>query len=407
MPQFRYVAVNAAGETQRGTVDAASEAAVIDWLQRQGSVPLRAEPAGGRAFLADLFSLEFGRGGALTWHEMIDVTRELSIMLGAGQDLDRALRILAETAVNARVRAVMEKLRNTVRDGGSLAAALAQHPRSFSPLYVGLVRAGEAGGTLGPTLDRLAALLERQRSLAATVRSALVYPALLLVAAIGSIVLMLTQVLPQFVPLFAQNGVALPRSTQLLVGAGAFVTDYGVVALILVLLLVLAARVALRRQGVRRVVDRLVLRLPIAGSLSRDILAARFTRIIGTLLANGVPLIPALDIVRGVLGNLAAIEAVDRATVGAKGGAGLAASLAETGIFPERTVHLLRLGEENARLAEVALRAAEIHEEKTRLGVQQLVSLLGPTITILMGAAIAAIVASLLSAMLSLNSLAG
>src|SRR5205823_10587038 len=148
-------------------------------------------------------------------------------MLAAGQDLDRALRFVVENTRNARARGILGNVRDKVRSGSSLAAALAAEPRSFSKLYVGLVRAGEAGGTLSATLDRLASLLERERSLTANLRSALIYPALLVVAAIGSIVLLLEYVLPQFTPIFEQAGAQLPASTRILMalatalGAGA------------------------------------------------------------------------------------------------------------------------------------------------------------------------------------------
>ncbi len=405
MPEFRYLAIGAGGQMQRGVMDAPSEAAVVERLRRQGSLALRADPAKG-GFLADLLHLEFGRGQALRWQETTDLTRELAIMLEAGQDLDRALRFLVETSTRQRVRVVMEQIRATVRDGGSFAAALTQHPRSFSRLYIGLVRAGEAGGTLGPTLDRLASLLENQRRLSATVTSALIYPALLVVAAVGSITLMLTQVLPQFVPLFAENGASLPASTRFLIGAGAFLSDYGLLLLAAIAAMLLAARVALRRPAWRLRADGWVLRVPVLGGLLREVLAARFARTTGTLLLNGVGLIAALGIVREVLGNLAAVQALDRAIVSAKGGAGLSGPLGQAAIFPARLIHLLRLGEENAQLGAMALRAAEIHEDRTRIGVQRLMALLVPAITILMGAAIAAIVASLMLAMLSLNDLA-
>ncbi len=403
MAEFRYVAIDAAGQTQRGVMDAATEAEVVARLQRQGSIPMRAEPAGGA--LAGLLHQQVGRRG-MGRQDVTDLTRELAVMLAAGQDLDRSLRFLAETAPNRRVLATVEALRRTVRDGGSLAAALAEHPGSFPRLYIGLVRAGEAGGTLAPTLERLALLLERERSLASTVKSAMIYPALLLLVAVGSIGLLLTQVLPQFVPLFEQNGAVLPRPTQLLILAGDLVSSYGLYALLLMAALGLVARQALRQPGPRLAADRLLLRLPVLGGLAREVIAARFTRTLGTLLINGVPLIAALGIVQEAVGNRAGVAAIERATLSAKGGAGLSRPLDESGIFPVRTIHLLRLGEETAQLGAMALRAAEIHEEKTRLGVQRLVALLVPAITIVMGLAIAGIVSSLLLAMLGLNDLA-
>jgi general secretion pathway protein F len=293
-----------------------------------------------------------------------------------------------------------------VRDGAPLAAALQSEPRSFPRLTIGLIRAGEAGGDLANTLERLAGLLERQRSLAAAVQSAMIYPALLLVAAIGSIVLLLTQVLPQFVPLFAENGVALPASTAFLLGAGNVVSTYGLYALVALVLLGLAARQALQYPGPRLAADGFLLRLPLVGGLNREILGARFARTLGMLLVNGVPLLGALAIAQEVLGNKAAQSAVQVASDSAKTGQGMAVALGRSGIFPSRLVHLLRLGETTAQLGPLALRAADIHEERTRIALQRLVALLVPAITVLMGAAVAGIVSSLLLAMLSLNDIA-
>ncbi len=405
MPSFRTTAITPAGDTLRAVVDAADEAAAIEILRRQGNIPVRAD-AVASGFLAGLLTMELGGGGKLRRQEVANFTRELSIMLGAGQDLDRSLRFLVETAPTQRVRTVTDSLRAAVRDGTSFAVALSRQPKSFPKLYIGLVRAGEAGGALTQTLDRLALLLERERSLNATVTSAMIYPALLVVASIGAIVLLLTQVLPQFVPLFEQNGASLPRPTQILIDTGNIVSGYGLYMLAGVAVLVLAIRQALTRPGARLVWDRLLLRLPVVGRLAKEALAARFSRTLGTLLINGMPLIAALDTVRDAIGNLAAVGAVEAATQSAKGGAGLSQPLGESGLFPVRTIYLLRLGEETAQLGPMALRAAEIHEENTRLGVQRLLALLVPAITILIGAAIAGIVASLLLAMLSLNDLA-
>ena len=220
-------------------------------------------------------------------------------------------------------------------------------------------------------------------------------------------VLLLTQVLPQFVPMFEQSGAQLPPSTQFLIDAGAAVSSYGLHGLMLMAATVLVVRAILRRQAPRLLADRVKLRLPAIGALLREVLAARFTRVLGTLLINGVPLIVALGVVRDALGNEAAVSALDQAATSARGGGGLSGPLSAARIFPPRTIHLLRLGEENAQLGAMALRAADIHEERTRLATQRMVALLVPAITILMGAAVGGIVASLMTAMLSLNDLAG
>src|SRR5947208_9530355 len=220
MPSFRWSAVTPGGEVMHGITEAADRASVVERLQRQGQVVLRAEPADGRWRLGDLLQIELGGRRGLDRTTLGEVTRELAIMLGAGQDLDRALRFVVENVGNARARAILAEVRDKVRSGSSLAAALAAEPRSFSRLYVGLVRAGEAGGTLPSTLDRLAGLLERERSLKSGMRAALIYPAVLVIAAVGSIVLLLDYVLPQFAPIFEQAGAQLPASTRALIVLG-------------------------------------------------------------------------------------------------------------------------------------------------------------------------------------------
>jgi general secretion pathway protein F len=406
MPSFRWSAVNAGGDVVSGVMEAPDRVAVVDRLQRQGQIVLRADPAEGRRGWADLLQIELGRSRGLDKTALSEVTRELAIMLAAGQDLDRALRFVVENTRNARARTILGTVRDKVRSGSSLAAALAAEPRSFSRLYVGLVRAGEAGGTLSATLDRLATLLERERSLSANLRSAMIYPALLIVAAIGSIMLLLDYVLPQFAPIFEQAGAELPAATRALMTLGAMAGAATPWLLIVILAGGLVARQLLARPDYRLRVDRFLLHLPIVGELLRETLAARLTRTLGSLLQNGVPLISALGIAKDALGNLAAAAAVEAAALGAKGGAGLARPLAAAGLFPARTIHLLQLGEEAAQLSSMALKAADIHDEQARLMMQRLVALAVPMITIAMGLAVAGIVSALLTAMLSLNDLA-
>src|SRR6201988_3909617 len=223
MPLFRWSAVDGGGDVVSGVMEAPDRAIVVERLQRQGQIVLRADPADGRRGLGDLLQIELGGARGLDKAALAEVTRELAIMLAAGQDLDRALRFVVENIRSARARVILGGVSDKVRSGSSLAAALAAEPRSFSKLYVGVVRAGEAGGTLPTTLDRLATLLERERSLSANLRSALIYPALLIVAAIGSIILLLDYVLPQFAPIFEQAGAEVPTATRVLMTTGTVV----------------------------------------------------------------------------------------------------------------------------------------------------------------------------------------
>src|SRR5271155_1271894 len=275
MPSFRWSAINGGGEVVGGVMEAPERAVVVERLQRQGQIVLRADLADRRRGLGDLLQIELFRARGLDKAALGEVTRELAIMLAAGQDLDRALRFVVDNTRSARARTILGNVRDKVRGGTSLAAALAGEPRSFSKLYVGLVRAGAAGGTLPATLDRLATLLERERSLSANLRSAMIYPALLVVAAIGSIILLLDYVLPQITPIFEQSGAQLPAATRVLMTLGAVVgaaTPWLAAATVIAVVVV---RHLLTLPAYRIRFDRLLLRLPVAGTLIRETLAAR------------------------------------------------------------------------------------------------------------------------------------
>lgn len=407
MPSFEWSALSPNGEISHGVVEAATRAAVVDRLQLQGQIVLRAEPAGSNSRFAGLLHLEIGAARNLDRNTVAEFTREVAIMLAAGQDIDRALRFVVDNVGNARARTLLGDVRDRVRSGSSLADAVAAYPQSFSRLYIGLVRAGEAGGTLPATLERLADMLERERKLSASIRASMLYPVILVVAAIASIFLLLDYVLPQFAPIFEQAGAQLPVAAQVLVVLGGIAGAGAPWALIVIAVVVLTARRALAYPALRLRVDRWLLRLPIIGALLREALAARLTRTLGTLLQNGVPLISALALAKDALGNLAAQEAVEAASLEAKAGRGLARPLREAGVFPVRTSHLVQLGEEAAQLAGLSLKAADIHEERVRLSVQRLVALAVPIITITMGLAVAGIVGTLITTMLSLNDLVG
>lgn len=406
MPKFRYMAIDGAGKSVRGVVDAASATAVADRLHGEGKFLLNADEVGKDGGIFHFLHADFAFERGLSKAAIAHFTRELSIMLGAGQDIDHALRFLVQSSEDKRVRRILDTLRNQVRGGKSLASALAEHPRVFSRLYISLVQAGEASGKLADSLARLADLLERESRLAANIQSALTYPILLVMAAVGTITLLLTYVLPQFTPIFQQAGAKLPTPTRILIGAGEIVRTDGEWILIGLLCIFLIGYRSMREPGVRLAVEQFMLKVPIVGRLVCRAQAARLTRTLGTLLRNGVGLVGALAISRGVLGNLTAEKIVDAAATQVKAGGRLSLALSAGDFFPAQTIHLLQLGEETGRLGEMALRAADIHEDQVHQSVQQIVSLLVPVITIVMGAVVAGIVGSLLLAMLSLNDLA-
>jgi general secretion pathway protein F len=406
MPKFRYVAIDATGKRRSGLLEADTKAAVADQLHAQSCLLLRADAFDSEPWLQALLHSDVGFRRRLTRNAVAQFTRELSVMLQAGQHIDRALRFLTETAEQKRLSRLLQQLRDQVRGGKSLAAALAEHPVVFSRLYVSLVRAGEASGKLADALAHLADLLEREQKLIANVQSALTYPLLLAIASLGTIVLLLTYVLPSFTPTFAQAGADLPAATRLLIATGDIVRDDGAWILLAFLALAVAGSFALRQPDLRIACERMLLRVPVAGTLVRRVQAARLTRIVGSLLRSGVGLVSALAIARDALSHLMARRILDGAIGRVKSGERVSLALSEQRFFPSQTIHLLQIGEETGKLADMALRAATIHDEQVQHSVQRLISLLVPIVTIVMGLIVAGIVGSLITAMLSLNELA-
>ena len=405
MPSFRWSAINGGGDTVNGVMEAPDRGAVVERLQRQGHLVLRADPADRRRGLRELLQVEFGGARGLDKAALSEVTRELAIMLRQGRtstapcglswiipahpcpwhprkhSRQGAWRQLAGRGACRRAAKLLQAVCRSCsrRRGGRY---LAGYPRPSR--HLARTRAQpQRQPPIGPDLSGLAGSRSGRLDRA-----------------------LLDYVLPQFTPIFEQAGAELPASTRVLMALGAVVGAGAPWLLVGVLAAALIARQLLARPANRLKFDRLLLRLPIAGSLLRETLAARLTRTLGSLLQNGVPLIPALGIAQDALGNSAASAAVEAAAIGAKGGAGFARPLAATGLFPDRTIHLLQLGEEAAQLSSMALKAADIHDEQARLMMQRLVALAVPLITITMGLAVAGIVSALLTAMLSLNDLA-
>ena len=400
MTRFLYKAVSPEGEVLEGEIEAASRQAVVDRLHAQGHVPIRAEESAGAAPVRLRFPTRF-RSRRVTLKDVVLLTRELATLLQAGLPLDRALTILAGLSRPGAVRTLLEDVREKVLGGATLADALEGHSRVFPNFYCGMVRAGEAGGTLENVLERLAESLERAQALRETVKSALTYPALVVILAVVSLIVLMTAVIPEFRPLFEDAGAALPQSTRIVIGASDFVGAYWWALVLGLLGLVLAVRQHNRDPAGRLRWDRMMCRAPIVGGLVMKIEAARFSRTLGTLLANGVSVLNALTMTTETLGNRAIAAAVVRAQGRLAKGEGLAGPLTESGAFPYLALQLIQVGEETGQLEAMLLRIADIYDEEVRRAIQRMLALLVPLVTIVLGILIAGIIGSMLAAILS------
>ena len=407
MPVFQYKAVTPAGEVLEGAMDAASRAGVIERLRDMGYTPIRAAEAGvaespaavRRGAAAPLF----GRG--ISQDEVAVVTREIATLLAAGLPLDRSLEIMVGLAENAKVGEILRAVRNEVRGGAALSKALEGQGGVFSRFYVNMVRAGEAGGALADVLARLAEHMERAKELRESVKSALIYPTILLLVALFSVVILLAVVVPQFEPIFEQSGKALPWVTEMVLGAGAFMRGYWWAIVLGGVAVTWLVAKRLESPEAKLAWDRRVLGVPVVGDLAAKVETARLARTLGTLLRNGVSLVNALSIARETMGNT--FMAAGLAEVGRelKTGRGFAKPMMETRRFPVFAVHMIQVGEETGRLDRMLLDVADVYDKEVARAVKRSLALLEPAMILFLTFVVGAVILSILAAMLSIYDL--
>ncbi len=404
MTRFRYRAVAQGGELTTGFIEAAGRPEALERLRRMGLLPVEAEPGEGNA--VPWYRREIGRRSGPNAQGVATLVEELAVLLDAGLPLDRALAILEAEAEHKALRPVLEDVLERVRSGTPLADAMRPHPKVFGPMAIALVEAGQAAGNLREALARLAEMMLRAEQLREQIRSALIYPVLLVLAAGGSVLILLGVVVPQFESFFEGSRVSLPLATVIVMGASRGLRDHGMIAALALGLGGFALHRAASTPTGRRMRDRMLLRLPLLGSLLARVETARFARTLGTLLESGVALTAALTIATRTFQNQVIVEAMAEVGEALKQGRGLSRPLEATGLLPPIAITFVRTGEEAGRLGEMLVRLAEALDREVRKSTQRLMALLVPIITIVLGVIVALIVGAILSAMLSLNELA-
>ena len=404
MPLYRYKAVTPTGEMQEGDLECAAQAAAVERLQSMGLIAILVEETATRT-AAKTGLGTFGKS-SVSQEDVAVFTQEIATLLKAGLPLDRCLEILIGLSANEPVRQLMNQMREEVRGGASLSKAMEAYPQVFNRFYINMIRAGEAGGALEVVLQRLNEFMERSRDLRDTVKSALIYPAILVGVAVLSVVVLLMWVVPQFSQMFEESGKALPLPTQIVIASGDFFRDYWWA----MAAAVFAAYSWFTRQmqvpASRYRWDKRLLGLPLVGDLVGKLEVARFSRTLGTLLGNGVTLLTALSIVKETLNNTVMSEGLGAVATQLKEGKGLGKPLMETGLFPKLAVHLVQVGEETGKLQEMLIRVADIYDREVHTTVKRMLSLMEPILILGLGLVIGGIIMSILVAILSVNDLA-
>jgi general secretion pathway protein F len=404
MTLFSYQVVNMAGEIEEGECEAFDEANCIQQLQNDGYIPIRVTSSKSQTFLG--LNLN-ARRNKLSTKNIVLFTAELAMLLESGLPLDRSLVVLMDLASNDEaLRKVIERVLEKVKGGVSLADALEQQSGVFSKFYLNMIRAGEAGGNLDQVLNHMAVYLESSQELKETVSTALIYPAILLVMSLASLFIMLTFVVPQFSEMFASAGKALPISTQIVVGLAAWLQSYWWIVIGGVFSIVSYFKIQLGNSETKKIWDGHWLKLPLIGEMILNKEIANITRTLGTLLGNGVSILPAFSIVCETVDNLVVASALHDTQEQLKQGKTLFDALEQKSIFPKMAMQMIKMGEETGHLEVMLLRIATIYDKQLRVSIARMLALLEPTLIITLGIMIAGIIVSILLAILSVNDLA-
>jgi len=399
MPKFSYLALDAAGSEKSGLLDAPDVRQVAALLRSQGLFPTSVNPATAGVKQTDrshpVSSVLFFH--SVRTKELAAFTRQLGTLLKAGMPLLRGIEVLARQEPNPRFRLVIEAIAGSIKSGGMLSEGMAAHPRVFDRLYLNMIKAGEAGGVLDIVLDRLARFQEKSLQLRGKLTTAMVYPVIVLAVAVTILAGLLVFVVPKFQQIFADllKGAPLPPLTQAVLTVSDLVRHNVLTVLGLTIAVGLAFRFFRRTPRGGRLVDTLVVKLPLFGDLILKAVIARFSRTLGTLLSSGVPILSALLITRDTCGNARVAGAISEVHDRVKEGAPVARPLEATGVFPPMVTSMIEVGEHSGQLPEMLNKVADIYEDEVDNAVAGLSALIEPILILFLAVVVGTIVIAL------------
>jgi general secretion pathway protein F len=398
---FHYRAVGVDGKLRTGIITADTTGLVARELRRQGLTPVYVGSEEKKSFAFDLPSF-----GGSRRRDVLFFTQELSTLLNSGVPLDRALTITTELTTHAQFRVIVSEILRSIKGGKSLADSLAIHPLYFSDLFINMVRAGEASGSLGGIFERLSEFEKSRDELRGYIISSMIYPALLALVGAASVFVLLDFVVPRFASIFNDGQMKIPVPTKIMLDVSKVVQDWAWLVALVVVGAAVGFRLYTRTVAGRFWWDNARLKIPLLGDALRKAETSRFARAMSTLVANSVPLVQSLHISAGILYNSRMANALKEVAQGVKRGEGLAQPLARTHMFPVLASHLLTVGEETGKLDLMFSRMAEIYEEETRSSIKRFTSVFEPLVILIMGLIVGALVLSMLIAITSINDVA-
>ncbi|MBM4300124.1 MAG: type II secretion system protein GspF [Deltaproteobacteria bacterium] len=398
MAMFSYRAADAAGNVIQGTLEAREERQVVAHLQQGGLIPLHISLAEAATRWQERLPLRRGR---VPSREIVNFTQELAALLKAGLPLDRSLQALEQVTSRSAMKAILSQVLRDLREGKTLGEGLSR-ARIFSPLYVSLVQAGETGGFLEEALERLGDYLNTVSEFRSYLLTALIYPMILAGVGSLSLILMLLYVVPRFESFFQEMGQNLYWSTRLLIGLSQALRSYWWLGALLALGAVIGVRSLIKSSEGQLQIDRFKMKAPFLGEMSRRVAAVFFAKTLGTLLANGVPMVSSLRVVIASVNNRFLAKSLKGVLANVEKGQQLSGLLKKVGMFPELFLQMTAIGEETGNLADMLLSAAGSLENDARSAVRRLLALLEPVLILVTSLVVAFIIVSLLLPILNL-----
>jgi general secretion pathway protein F len=399
MAVFSYRAVGKSGNLVDGFLEGSDDKAIALKLQDMGLIPIEIGAKKSRP-------VSFNLGWSFSKVSSKDVmffTQELSTLVNAGLPLDRSLTICKDLSEKPAVRSIVENTLQGIKQGKTFAESLSDHPRVFSKLYLNMVRAGEASGSLPLVLDRLVEFQQSADELKSYLISSLIYPGLLSAVGAGSVVILLNFVIPKFAAVFQDAGQSLPLPTQILLTLSEFSKSYWWVFLLAASGAFFGFSRWVATDRGRWLWDKFKLRVPLLGEVLRKIEVERISKTLGTLLHNAVPLVHSLNIVRDISSNRVISGAISEIAEGVKKGEGVARPMERTAAFPSLAVHLIEVGEETGRLDAMLLELSKVYDKEVKSAIKNLIALFEPAMILVMAVVVGIIVISMLLAIVSIN----
>lgn len=406
MPEYKYTAIDRNGAQTNGKIEAATDDQARQKLMARGLMitTLTGDTGASKAPVAVAAAPKkyFSFGSKVSAEDVTTMTRQLATLIVAGLPLLRALELIHKQERNPHFKEILRLIADSVSQGNNLSEALAAHPKVFDRLFVNMVKAGEAGGVLDKVLDRLAKFREKSQRIQKKVKSALVYPGVVVTVAVVIVYILMVKVVPSFQKLLSSQKLALPPLTQLVVGISTALTDYWYVTPFVIFGIYYGFKLWLSSTKGKELFDRIIFKLPKVGGFVQIVSVSRFARTFGTLMASGVPILQALTITRDTLDNVVIANSLIRVHDRVRDGEPLSIPLEQTGVFPQMVTSMIQVGEETGQLPEMLNRVADIYDEEVDNAVTALTSIIEPVLIVFLAVVVGAIVLAMFLPLIAL-----